>query len=137
MNGGNSSKTEAFKLMTNAYKTLLKEAPMLSSTPKADDFSARTTSSRPGFGRRRGEYRPPPPHLYNVQAWQAAHYGEGSSSNINTVSSRTDYNRVHPTMVESSNRGTGTSFMSGMENNKTYQHTQRVERRENDRLRSE
>ena len=121
MNGGDKAKTEFFKSITTAYQTLVthlgetREAYATPDTKRENGMRPlRQNISRSGVT--------PPRHMYNVAAWNEAHYG-GTPVSSNQYSSTENYIRSH---AANSSVNTNNSFMRGMETNKTFQHTQRM-----------
>ena len=124
MNGGDKTKTELFKSITTAYQSLIemaKHADVASNAPTNTKRPLRTDFARTGVV--------PPRHVYNVAAWNDAHYGS-TTAYSNQYTSTENFIRNHPA---NSSTSTNNAFMRGMESNKTYQHTRRMEeKRRND-----
>jgi curved DNA-binding protein CbpA len=136
LNGGDKKKTELFRNITAAYEKLSNYAQTMEREqaqgrpgPSSSSGGARPSpfpSSSRGFGRRRGQ-GPPPPGTYNVDAWREAHFG--SAKHYDTQFAAT-VDAVRAQKIK-----TATAFMRGMDQNKTFQHSQRMDQREADRMR--
>lgn len=128
VNGGDAKKTELFKQMTIAYQALCEYREKIDAESGGYHRSSSTTTP---FARGPGEVRyhrerrsPPSPAQYNMKAWEEMHFGSRNPINVNDYSTR-KHSAVH------------NSFFHGMQDNKGFQYSQRVERRARERAERE
>lgn len=140
MNGGDKSKTEKFKLITSSFEILCKEVENRRhfESSFSSDHSSKAQhaySNGPQVRvRRRGARKPVSSEHYNVNAWQQAHFGR-SATHLDS-----DLIRNHPSIrpeIKTSekagiNEGFNTSygFMKGMDSNKTFKYSQKLNRKD-------
>lgn len=140
LNGGDQKKTAMFREIQSAYEKLSSHAREYeahsgsSGTGSSSGYSQHSAHSNGspgaspfaktprGFGRRRGG-GPPPPGTYNVKAWNEGHFGSAANPYDTQFAATVDQVRT-----QKINRAT--AFMQGMEDNKTFQHSQRMAQRE-------
>ena len=140
LNNGDSKKTEMFKRISIAFQTILtnmESNPHYSSNTGSTGTSTGSNKSNNSKGKswRTTAKKPPSPYVFNVKAWEEAHYGNRTNYKSNSYDATINHihNHNHP-----ANNATNTNnaFFKGMENNKAFQYSQRMERKEWERNRS-
>jgi len=126
LNGGDQKKTEMFRTITAAYEKLSNHVQQVSNQSEPDFIkrSSPVSTTPRGFGRRRGG-GPPPPGTYNMKAWSEGHFGSAKQYDSQFAATM---DRMRTEKVT-----TATAFMRGMDQNKTFQHSQRMQQRERER----
>ena len=147
MNGGDNSKTEKFKVITSSFDILCKEMENRKSYESTYNANSGSSSDNSRYSNnnggpqvrvnRRGERKPVSSAHYNVNAWQQAHFGR-SAINLDS-----DFIKNHPSVRETTRAGPGAragvnntntqyGFMKGMDSNKTFKYSQKLNRKDED-----